>query len=116
MKTKLIIASLALMAVTTLASAQNRGAGQGQMNGKGNGIAFVDADKNSICDNYEKRSSPTATRPGTGRFNGARKGQRQGKGLAYGQCGMHQGRNKQNNFVDADKNGICDYRETTEKK
>ena len=53
MKTKLLITGLAFMAITTLVSAQNQGASQGPMNGTGKGSAFVDANKNGICDNYE---------------------------------------------------------------
>ena len=50
MKTKLLITGLAFMAMTTVLSAQNQGAGQSQMKGKGKGTAFVDANKNGICD------------------------------------------------------------------
>jgi len=57
MKTKLFITGLALMAITTLASAQNNGVSQSQQKGTGSGLAYVDANKNGICDNCENRTS-----------------------------------------------------------
>jgi len=51
MKTKLFITGLALIAMTTLASAQNQGTGQGKQNATGKGMAYVDANKDGVCDN-----------------------------------------------------------------
>ena len=53
MKTKLLITGLALVALTTLAGAQDQETGQRQQNGKGKGSTFVDANKNGICDHRE---------------------------------------------------------------
>jgi hypothetical protein len=114
MKTKLLITGLAFMAMTTLLSAQTQGTGQRQMNGKG--TAFVDANKNGICDNYENSSSNSKATAGNANCQGNGRGQRHGQGQGSGQRGMRQGRRNQNNFVDADKNGICDFRETPAKK
>ncbi|MFZ0282178.1 MAG: hypothetical protein WAL29_11040 [Bacteroidales bacterium] len=109
MKTKLLITGLAFMAMTTLVSAQNQGAGQRQMNGKDKSTTFVDADKDGICDNFETCKSSDFRGNRSANFkNAACQGQRKG----MGQQGMKQGRNNQRNFVDADKNGICDFRET----
>ena len=115
MKTKLFITGLALMAITTLASAQNNGVSQSQQKGTGSGLAYVDANKNGICDNYENRTSnlPAGRRNIYCRFNvqgqqGLGLGQRQGNGMGQGQ-----GRNR--NFVDADKNGVCDFYEASSK-
>jgi hypothetical protein len=91
MKTKLFITPLTLMAITVFATAQNQGNGRGngRCNGTGKGAAFVDANKNGICDNNEK---------GTANFSG-KKGNGKGK-----------------TFVDANKNGICDNKENLDKK
>ena len=100
MRTKLFLTGLALMATTTMLNAQQgcRGQGKGQGQGQGNGIcqkqkgtAYVDADKNGICDNAQK-----------GKMSAERKsGQGKGKGTY---------------FVDANKNGICDKQESGSKK
>ncbi len=120
MRTKLFITGLALIAMTSLAGAQNNAVSQSQKKGTGNCIAYVDANKNGICDNYENRSSdmPGCRRNSNCRFNGQG---RQGQGQAQGQKpkmrnGMGQGQGKNRNFVDADKNGICDLYEASSKK
>ena len=116
MKTKLLITGLTFMALTTLVSAQNQGAGQRQMNGKGKGTTFVDANKNGICDNYENRTSTSTTSTGYNNCQGCRRGQRHGQGQGSGQGGMRQGRGNNRNFIDENKNGVCDFRETPVKK
>jgi len=112
MKTKLLITGLALMALTMVVSAQDQGAGQKQQNQTGKGSAWVDANNNGVCDNYEAQKSACPRGNGSGNFRGT--GQGKGKGL--GPCGTGQGRGNQKNFVDTDKNGICDFRETPSKK
>ena len=57
MKTKLIISGLAFLAITTLASGQNNGVNSPPQNSTGKGRAYVDANNNGICDNYENRTS-----------------------------------------------------------
>ena len=110
MKTKLIISGLALMALTTLASAQNNVACQRLQNGTGRGPSYVDANKNGICDNFEN-GTPAAN---NGRRNFFRKGVPQGQ--KQGQMGRGRGRSRNMNFIDANKNGVCDYNEAPEKK
>ena len=116
MKTKLLFTGLAFMAITTMVSAQNQGTGQRQMNGKGKGTTFVDANKNGICDNYENRTSGSTSAVVNNNCPGCGRGLRNGQGQVSGQRGMGLGRGNQRNFVDADKNGICDFRETPAKK
>lgn len=116
MKTKLLIAGLAFMAITTLVSAQNQGAGQRQMNGTGKGSAFVDTNNNGICDNYEIRQTNSTTTAERNNCMGCGRGQGYIQGQGSGQMCMRQGRENRNNFVDGDKNGICDFRETPSKK
>jgi len=116
MKTKLLITGLAFMAITTLVSAQNQGAGQRQMNGTGKGSAFVDTNKNGICDNLENRQANSTTNTESNNCMGYGRRQGYGQGKGSGQMCMRQGRGNRNNFVDADKNGICDFRESPAKK
>ena len=126
MKTKLFITGLALIAITTMATAQNNGVSQSQQNVTGKGLACIDANKNCICDNYENRMSniPAGRRNVYCRFNGQSQ-QGQGQGLRHrngmGKCqrqgnGIGQGEGRNRNFVDADKNGVCDFYEAASKK
>jgi len=65
------------------------------------GPAFVDKDNNGICDNFENGT------PGNPNATGKQRlldGSGRGRGMG---CGMRSGRGG-GNFVDADKNGICD--------
>lgn len=123
MKTKLLIIGLAFAALTTAASAQNKSVVQDQkaVPQTERGI-FVDEDNNGVCDYYETN----------GRMNGKGRGMGNGqaaqgrRGMAAGQCrgirpaqgrGMGPGQGKGlapggRNFVDENKNGICDLRET----
>jgi len=112
MKTKLLITGLAFMAVTTLASAQNQGAGQKQQNQTGRESAWVDANKDGVCDNYGTQKSSGSKGNGQGNCKVRGQGRKQG----MGQCGTGQGPGNKKNFVDTDKNGVCGFRETSEKK
>jgi hypothetical protein len=100
MKTKLFLTGLALMAVTTFMNAQTPESKtcKGQGNGKCKGAAYVDNNKNGVCDNYETRSAN-----GNSKCNGLGKGKCSGQG-------------KGKNFVDANKNGVCDNYEARVKK
>ena len=112
MRTKLFITGLALMAVTTLLSAQNSTTGQRQQNNcNAKCIAYVDANKNGICDNFENRTPSAANCKRNGYCKGCGQGQRNGQGRMSGK-GQGSGRN----FVDANKNGVCDYYEASVKK
>jgi hypothetical protein len=108
MKTKLIFSGLALIAITTFASAQNTVTGNRQQNGRGIGPAFVDNNKNGICDNYENRTANISYNrwARNGKCCGTRKGQGRGRAQSNGR-----------NFIDANKNGICDrYEAITDSK
>ncbi len=102
MKTKILLTGLALLAMTAFANAQEpvntRGNGNGSGRGTGQGTAFVDTNKNGICDNYENRSATVS-------------GQKRGKGVCNGT-----GQGKGKNFVDVNKNGVCDNYEARVKK
>ncbi len=93
MKAQIFLTGLAIVALTTFASAQNPqcGRGNGNCSGTGKGVAFVDNNKDGICDNQ-----------GAGK-SGAQKGKRDGTGNGQGK-----GKGKGKNFVDTNKNGVCD--------
>lgn len=101
MKAQIFLTGLAIVALTTFATAQNPqgGRGNGNCNGTGKGVAFVDSNKDGICDNQ-----------GAGK-SGAQKGKRDGSGNGQGK-----GKGKGKNFVDANQNGICDTYEALQKK
>lgn len=107
MKAQIFLTGLAIVALTTFASAQNprggNGRGNGNCNGTGKGVAFVDSNKDGVCDNF-----------GTGK-SAAQKGKRNGTGTCTGN-GQGQGKGKGKNFVDANKNGVCDTYEARTKK
>jgi hypothetical protein len=140
MKTRLFLSAVVFMALTAVASAQTTQttqqdpvqAGKGRAAGK----AWVDADKNGVCDNYESgnrigrraysagenqatagrgagRGQRLAQGPGNGRGN--RQGMAAGRGAGRGQANAP-GRGRFNGqgpaFIDADKNGVCDNLET----
>ena len=113
MKAKIFLTGLALVAVTAFASAQNpvngRGNGNGMCNGTGKSSAFVDANKNGICDTYENRTTNLSVRKGKGNGTGTC------TGIGSGQ-GKKQGKGKGVNFVDVNQNGVCDTYEALQKK
>ena len=99
MKAQIFLTGLAIVALTTFATAQNPRSGRGNCNGTGKGSAFVDNNKDGICDNYRTGKSA------------AQKGKKDGRGN-----GQRQGKGKGKNFVDTNQNGICDYYEARTKK
>lgn len=105
MKTKIFLTGLALMAVTAMVSAQDpvavKGNGYGRCCGSGKGSAFVDNNKNGICDNFENRTASKSGNRRNENCTGNGQGRKQGKGR---------------NFVDANGNGICDNFEARTKK
>jgi len=109
MKAKIFLTGLALVVVTAFAIAQNQGGKKGNGNGTCNGTtkcsAFVDANKNGICDTYETRTTNASGKKGNGTGTctgiGSGQGQKQGKGV---------------NFVDVNQNGVCDTYESLQKK
>jgi len=127
MKTKLFITGLAFMALTAIVAAQDNTRGQIQQPpmhaGSGN---FVAADKNGICDYYEtnRQFNRSGRRMGNAAATGNRRGlpAGQGRGLRPDQGrGLGPGKGQGiapggRYFVDENKNGICDLRETTPAK
>ncbi len=65
-----------------LMSQKNTGNTPGQGNRKA-GVAWVDANKNKVCDNYENRTAVTGRGSGYGR----KAGYGQGQGRGQGRCG-----------------------------
>lgn len=127
MKTKLLITGLAFAALTAIASAQTNAAAQDQKAvNQTAGANFVDEDSNGVCDYYETNGRIN----GKGRGMGNGKAAQERRGLADGQGrgmrhaqgrGMGPGQGKGltpsgRNFVDENKNGICDLRETPAEK
>jgi len=110
MKTKLIISVLAFLAITTLASGQNNGINSPPRIGTGKVIAYVDANNNGICDNYEKRTSDIYSCNRSGDINCCGICQR------YGQKGCCQRQGSGRNYIDENKNGVCDRKDTPAKK
>ncbi|NCC09573.1 MAG: hypothetical protein EOM31_03555 [Bacteroidia bacterium] len=122
MKTKVSLAVLAFMAMTTIGLAQNTTKSTTNKE-PARRACFVDENKNKICDKYEngtcKVGCGTALRDGNGRAQGVRQGKgrhchaqgckrqglRNGSGRANGGRQLH--------FVDTNKNGVCDRLETT---
>mgnify|MGYP006292184953 CR=1 FL=1 len=82
---------------------QNQQNQEKQVNTQNPRSGFVDNNNDGVCDNY------TGNRPGQGLGpgNGNGPGRANGKGLGRGR-GDGQGRGDGGNFVDNDKNGICD--------
>jgi hypothetical protein len=112
MKTKLIISLLAFLAITTLVSGQNNGVNSPPQNVKGKGTTYVDANNNGICNNYENRTYGTCSCKKIENFRCCGQGHRQGRD----QKGLCQGKGHGRNFVDSDKNGVCDHNDTSGKK
>ncbi len=110
MKTKIFISALAVILSAGLVTAQNQNQDQNQDNKQvtttsQRGPAFVDNDNDGICDNFEKGTPGNPNANGKGRLL-------DGSGRSRGQgYGVRNGRGGGRNFVDADKNGICDYYE-----
>jgi hypothetical protein len=138
MKTVFLIAVLSFLALTTPAIAQEQSVDQVQQkNVQISGRAYIDANNNGICDNFEGYGRQ---RPGNGWGRGycfrggrgtsemqiavSRQGlaqwQGRGSGPAYGRgLGPGKGRGLSpggRRFVDADKNGVCDLYETAVNK
>jgi hypothetical protein len=113
MKMKLFLTGIALTALTTIAFTQQPDSGQVHRNCPGKSPSCVDAHKNGKCDNNQNKfaNADTISQNGTTCAGACR--QHAGQGCSQnasqgpGQC-PDKGRGKGRNFVDADKNGICD--------
>lgn len=107
MKTKLLLTALAFFAMTTIGFSQNQQQQDQSGRKQGNCPAWVDENKNGVCDNYENRT------PGQGRGNG--NGYCGGRNQGQPGKGMMNGQGRGRNFVDENKNGICDRYENVPK-
>ena len=111
MKAQILLSGLAILALTTFASAQKPGSAKGNGTGTCNETvkcsAFVDVNKNGICDTYETRTTNVTVGKGNGTGTCT--------GVGTGQ-GQKQGKGKGVNFVDVNQNGVCDTYEALQKK
>ncbi|MDP3437912.1 MAG: hypothetical protein Q8S04_11775 [Bacteroidales bacterium] len=82
MKTKIVLIGLALAASTTFAAAQNNIKKTTAI--QSNRSCFVDADKNGICDSFEKGTCTIGTGKGLMDGSGRRGGLRDGSGAGNG--------------------------------
>ena len=107
MKAKIFLTGVALLAMTTFLNAQNpapgKGGGRGPCNGTGKGSAYVDTNKDGICDNSANRPDGNTGKKGNGNCNGSGQGKCQGTG-------------KGRNFVDSNGNRTCDNFEARARK
>lgn len=110
MKTKMIIAALALL-ITVGLSAQT----PQKTNTENKKNCYFDKDNNGICDKYESGScsngSGKGLQDGIGRKNGKCNGQRCDKRDGSGRSNGGKG----TNYVDANNNGVCDNKESVKK-
>lgn len=131
MKTRLFLTVAAFIAMTAIATAQTaQPAAEQTGRGRAAGNAYVDADKDGVCDNYTNGTRPgrraysaganqkAANRgPGKGLGQGqaaaSGRGQGRGQGVAAGTGqGRGNGQGRFNGrgpaFVDANNDGVCD--------
>lgn len=109
MKTKLFLAGLAFMAITSWAVAQDNPGNNTPQTAPGKGSAYVDNNKNGVCDNFESRTSVKSDTATT------MSGMSGGKGMQEGCCkgkGAGNGSGMGRNFTDENKNGVCDRKES----
>lgn len=118
MKTKLFLTGLALIAITTISYGQNV-VTSGQQISLGKGVAFVDENKNGICDNFENRKDKAQASSGRcGNKGGSGYGNGRGNcgGRGYGN-GQGRGQGKGRNYVDKNEDGVCDnFKGSTQKQ
>ena len=100
MRTKILLSALAVVLSVGLITAQEQD-NKEKTTTTQQGPAFVDKDNNGICDNFENGTPGNPNANGKQRLLDGR-----GRGQGYG---MRNGRGSGGrNFVDADKNGVCD--------
>ena len=109
MKAKLILTALVFVASMGILSAQTPKTETKTSEAKKS--CYVDANNNGVCDNYENKTCTTGN--GKGLMDGSGKGKSQQNRNGY-RCGNGRGNGngKGPNYVDANKNGVCDHRET----
>jgi hypothetical protein len=115
MKTKLFLTGLAFVALTSVSLAQTTQPNK-QAPNRGQGMAWVDENKNGVCDNFESRQGNRGPGAGNcflgGRGNGRGMGNCYGRGPGRGRgMGKGMGQGNGRNFVDNNNNGVCDNAE-----
>jgi hypothetical protein len=127
MKTRLFFSAITFMALAVIASAQTAGqSGSPAGKARAQGSAWVDANNDGICDNYQ-----SGVRHGRGPGNGQGQAAAAGRGSGPGKGqGLHNGQGRRQStaagtgqgrgsgqgrfngrgpaFIDADNDGICD--------
>jgi len=122
MKTKEILIAVAIIATMGFVSAQDNKTETVESKKS----CYVDANNNNLCDKHEDKSCTTGNGKGLQNGSGHRNGSGQclhnGSGRRNGNGrGLHDGTGRGNgnrhvsNFVDANKNGVCDHSETVKK-
>jgi hypothetical protein len=112
MKAKLILTGIALIAFAAMAGAQEQTVKTEPAQTTAG--TFVDTNNDGVCDNFTQnrqgqglnQNNKANNRQGYRKGNGKRDGQGQGRGQ-----GLRNGKGSAANFVDANKNGVCDRRE-----
>jgi len=133
MRTRLFFTALTFMALIVIASAQttgqvNKPAGQGNAQG----AAWVDANNDGVCDNYESgarqgrgqghgQAAAAGRGHGHGKGDGIHNGRGKGQGTAAGRGqGRGDGQGRYNGrgpaFADANNDSVCDNLATAPKK
>jgi len=106
MKAKVILLSLAFIAILGFVSAQNNKTVAAKSEVKKE--CYVDSNKNNVCDKDENKTCTV------GNGKGLKNGSGNGKGLGNGKCRRNGNcKTKGANYVDANKNGVCDNKEGT---
>jgi hypothetical protein len=108
MKTKLLLAGIALAAFTATALGQDAGITVNRRGRNTQAGSYIDANKDGVCDNYTNRK-PAGRRAcdGTGPH---------GRGTGRHGAGRGQGTRQGAAFIDENKNGICDTYEARQAK
>jgi hypothetical protein len=113
MKTRIFLTGLALIAFVGITSAQQKQVNQNVQ--KQLQPAFVDADNDGVCDNFNaetqgKKRGQNKQANQTGKKQACKSGDVTVKGNGN-QKGNGQGQGQRLNFIDANNNGICDNKE-----
>ncbi len=87
----MILAAIFMVAIGGALSAQTTKPGNGTPGTNKNSPAYVDANKNNICDNYENNTRPANVNRGQGQQG--RRGGGYGMGNRQGRSNMQCGRN-----------------------
>lgn len=104
MKAKMYLAAFALIATASLVSAQGQ---KKSTNSESKKSCYVDANNNNVCDKHEDKSCTQGNGKGLHDGSGNGKGLHNGNGHGNGN-GQGKGNKKGANYVDTNKDGVCD--------